>query len=221
MPQHASNDRGPAPAFSFWPNLAVQVMTEATLAHTIWPCLALQAMDPGEHVFYNRMFNFIWPCLTLQKNDPGPSPACALWPNLTVQVITEGNISLCKQWLSTQSCSVTRRLTKCCLLAMNVINDWGAGTGKSHFMAVVRWQEVGFPQFSFQTYLPSISCFFSYTCYGDWPGCTNRADRVVFVDSIRYQYINRSKQINVHVIRYHGCTPNSLAWQSETKKNEQ
>ena len=42
MPRLASNDRGPVPAFSF---LAVQVMIEGeTPVHTIWPCVAVQAM---------------------------------------------------------------------------------------------------------------------------------------------------------------------------------
>ena len=76
MPPLANEDQEPAPAFSLWPFLVVQVMTEG-------PCLAMQAMAKHIIVFFQQdnQSDHALPCKVMTKGNTDihnlAMPCCA------------------------------------------------------------------------------------------------------------------------------------------------
>ena len=102
MPCCASADQGATSAYSIWPCLAVQAMTErwhhtqsgmprcvtdnrgATLAYSIWPCLAVQEMTegstPADSTFHSK-----WTCILPPSGNMSPKHDFSLSENISPQ----------------------------------------------------------------------------------------------------------------------------------------
>ena len=90
MPRCATDNWGATLAHSIWPCLAMQLMTEATLAPSIWQCLAMQLMTDGQHLHTQS-----GPCLAMQlmtegqhrHTQSGHALLCKRWPRGNIGIL--------------------------------------------------------------------------------------------------------------------------------------